>query len=141
VAKAGLESCARYLARELGPRGIRVNLVASGPLRTLAAGAIPEPGAADASAPTFEQRWAACAPLGWNAGDAGPVARTAVALLSDWLPATTGEIVHADGGAHAADPYGPVRQVSADDPGGARPARPHETADAALDRPMTEATG
>jgi enoyl-[acyl-carrier protein] reductase I len=94
VAKAGLESCARYLARELGPRGVRVNLVAAGPLRTMAAKSIPGFAA-------FEDVWPGRAPLGWDLGDTEPVARTCVAVLSDWFPATTGEIVHADGGVHA----------------------------------------
>ncbi|CAN5604263.1 MAG: enoyl-ACP reductase FabI [Iamia sp.] len=94
VAKAGLESASRYLARDLGPAGIRVNLVAAGPLRTVAARSIP---GFDALA----EPWPARAPLGWDTADAEPVARTVVALLSDWLPATTGEIVHVDGGAHA----------------------------------------
>ena len=94
VAKAGLESCARYLARDLGPRGIRVNLVAAGPLRTMAAKSIP--GFSD-----FEGLWPKRAPLGWDISDPQPAARACVALLSDWFPATTGEIVHADGGAHA----------------------------------------
>jgi enoyl-[acyl-carrier protein] reductase I len=94
VAKAGLESCARYLARDLGPRGIRVNLVAAGPVRTMAAKSIP--GFAG-----FESSWPQRAPLGWDASDAGPAARACVALLSDWFPATTGEILHADGGFHA----------------------------------------
>ncbi len=94
VAKAGLESCARYLARDLGPRGIRVNLVAAGPLRTMAAKSIP--GFAD-----FEEVWPKRAPLGWDITDPQPAARACVALLSDWFPATTGEIVHADGGVHA----------------------------------------
>jgi meromycolic acid enoyl-[acyl-carrier protein] reductase len=94
VAKAGLESCARYLARDLGPRGIRVNLVAAGPLRTIAAKSIPGFAA-------FEDVWPARAPLGWEISDPEPAARACVALLSDWFPATTGEIVHADGGVHA----------------------------------------
>jgi meromycolic acid enoyl-[acyl-carrier protein] reductase len=94
VAKAGLESCARYLARDLGPRGIRVNLVAAGPLRTMAARSIPGFAA-------FEDVWPARAPLGWQISDPEPAARACVALLSDWFPATTGEIVHADGGVHA----------------------------------------
>jgi enoyl ACP reductase len=94
VAKAGLESCARYLARDLGRRGIRVNLLAAGPLRTIAAKSIP--GFSD-----FEQLWGERAPLGWNLSDPAPVARGCAALLSDWFPATTGEIVHVDGGAHA----------------------------------------
>ena len=94
VAKAGLESCARYLARDLGPRGIRVNLVAAGPLRTIAAKSIPGFAA-------FEDVWPERAPLGWEISDPGPAARACVALLSDWFPATTGEIVHADGGVHA----------------------------------------
>jgi enoyl ACP reductase len=94
VAKAGLESCARYLARDLGPRGIRVNLVAAGPLRTMAAKSIPGFAA-------FEDVWPTRAPLGWEVSDPEPAARACVALLSDWFPATTGEIVHADGGVHA----------------------------------------
>jgi enoyl-[acyl-carrier protein] reductase I len=94
VAKAGLESCARYLARDLGSRGIRVNLVAAGPLRTLAARNIP-------GFDGFERTWGERAPLGWDVRDAEPAARACVGLLSDWFPATTGEIVHADGGVHA----------------------------------------
>jgi meromycolic acid enoyl-[acyl-carrier-protein] reductase len=94
VAKAGLESCARYLARDLGPRGIRVNLVAAGPLKTIAARSIP-------GFDGLAEPWAERAPLGWDLSDPGPPARACVALLSDWFPATTGEIVHVDGGAHA----------------------------------------
>jgi meromycolic acid enoyl-[acyl-carrier-protein] reductase len=94
VAKAGLESCARYLARDLGGQGIRVNLVAAGPLRTMAAKSIPGFAA-------FEDMWDGRAPLGWDITDPGPAARACVALLSDWFPATTGEIVHVDGGTHA----------------------------------------
>ena len=94
VAKAGLESCARYLARDLGERGIRVNLVAAGPLRTMAATSIP-------GFDQFEQMWNERAPLGWDITDPQPAAQACVALLSDWFPATTGEIVHVDGGSHA----------------------------------------
>jgi len=94
VAKAALESLTRYLARDLGPRGIRVNLVAAGPVRTMAAKSIPAFSA-------FEDTWGQRAPLGWDIHDAEPVARACVSLLSDWFPATTGEIVHVDGGAHA----------------------------------------
>jgi meromycolic acid enoyl-[acyl-carrier-protein] reductase len=94
VAKAGLESASRYLARELGPRGIRVNLVSAGPLRTMAARSIP-------GFDRFEDAWTSRAPLGWDNADVDPVARSSVALLSDWFPATTGEIVHVDGGFHA----------------------------------------
>ncbi|MCG5213836.1 enoyl-ACP reductase FabI [Streptosporangium sp. KLBMP 9127] len=94
VAKAGLESCSRYLARYLGPQGIRVNLVAAGPLKTLAARNIP--GFAGVEA-TWDNR----SPLGWKADDCEPVARACVALLSDWFPATSGEVIHVDGGFHA----------------------------------------
>ena len=94
VSKAALESCARYLARDLGPRGIRVNLVSAGPLKTMAAKSIP-------GFDAFEGMWNERAPLGWNQADPEPAARACVALLSDWFPATTGEIVHVDGGAHA----------------------------------------
>jgi enoyl-[acyl-carrier protein] reductase I len=94
VAKAALESTARYLARDLGPDGIRVNLVAAGPIRTMAAKSIP-------GFSRFEDVWDERAPLGWTVTDPEPVARACVALLSDWFPATTGEMVHVDGGFHA----------------------------------------
>jgi meromycolic acid enoyl-[acyl-carrier-protein] reductase len=94
VAKAGLESCARYLARDLGPQGLRVNLVSAGPLKTMAASSIP---GVDALADSWGER----APLGWDITDPEPAARCCAALLSDWFPATTGEIVHVDGGVHA----------------------------------------
>ena len=94
VAKAALESTARYLARDLGSARVRVNLVAAGPMRTVAARSI-------SGFEAFEGAWIQRAPLGWDVNDAEPVARACVALLSDWFPATTGEIVHVDGGAHA----------------------------------------
>ncbi|MBT8226172.1 MAG: enoyl-ACP reductase FabI [Dactylosporangium sp.] len=94
VAKAGLESSARYLARELGPKGIRVNLVAAGPLRTIAAKSIRGFG-------YFEDAWAQRSPLGWDLTDQVPTAKAVIALLSEWFPATTGEILHVDGGFHA----------------------------------------
>ncbi len=94
VAKAALESTSRYLARDLGPDGIRVNLVSAGPLRTLAAKAIP--GFED-----LEEMWSTRAPLGWDNTDQVPTAKAVCALLSDFFPATSGEIVHVDGGFHA----------------------------------------
>ena len=94
VAKAALESTSRYLARDLGPDQIRVNLVAAGPIKTMAAKSIP-------GFSRFEEVWDDRAPLGWSVTDSAPVARACVALLSDWFPATTGEIVHVDGGYHA----------------------------------------
>jgi enoyl-[acyl-carrier protein] reductase I len=94
VAKAALEATARYLARDLGAAGVRVNLVSAGPLRTIAARGIP-------GFALVEDTWEGRAPLGWDSRDATPVARACVALLSDWFPATTGEIVHVDGGFHA----------------------------------------
>ena len=94
VAKAAFESTARYLARELGTDGVRVNLVAAGPIRTTAAKSIP-------GFEAFEAVWPEKAPLGWDITNPEPTARTCAALLSDWFPATTGEIVHVDGGFHA----------------------------------------
>ena len=94
VAKAALESTTRYLARDLGPEGIRVNLVAAGPIRTMAAKSIP-------GFDEFEKVWQERAPLGWDLTDPAPAARACVALLSPWFAATTGEIVHVDGGVHS----------------------------------------
>ena len=94
VAKAALESTSRYLARALGPDGVRVNMVAAGPIRTMAAKSIP-------GFSEFEDAWGSRAPLGWDVHDGEPVARACVALLSDWFPSTTGEMVHVDGGYHA----------------------------------------
>jgi enoyl ACP reductase len=94
VAKAAFEATARYLARDLGPEGIRVNLVAAGPVRTTAAMHIP-------GFDQLERGWSDRAPLGWDVSDPEPSARAVAALLSDWFVATTGEIVHVDGGFHA----------------------------------------
>jgi enoyl-[acyl-carrier protein] reductase I len=94
VAKAAFESTSRYLSRYLGPKGIRVNLVAAGPVKTMAAKSIPGFSA-------FEEVWDPRAPLGWDVTNPAPVAQACVALLSDWFPATTGEILHVDGGFHA----------------------------------------
>ena len=94
VAKAALESTSRYLARDLGERGIRVNLVSAGPIKTLAAKGI-------SGFESIEGEWARQAPLGWDTADPEPVGKAVVSLLSDWWPATTGEIVHVDGGYHA----------------------------------------
>lgn len=93
VAKAALESTNRYLARELGPSKVRCNLIAAGPIRTMAAKSIPGFSA-------FEDVWDARAPLGWDVNDSSAIADAAVVLLSDWLPATTGSIIHVDGGFH-----------------------------------------
>lgn len=94
VAKSALQSVSRYLAKEVGPRGIRSNLVAAGPVKTMAAKSIP-------GFAKFEDVWDDRAPLGWDVTDSEPVARAVIALLSDWFPATTGEIIHVDGGYHA----------------------------------------
>ncbi len=94
VAKAAFEATSRYLARDLGPSGIRVNVVSAGPIKTTAAKSIPG----------FEQmegNWDSRAPLGWDSADPEPTARAVVALVSDWFPATTGEMLHVDGGFHA----------------------------------------
>ncbi|MCH7787979.1 MAG: enoyl-ACP reductase FabI [Acidobacteria bacterium] len=94
VAKAALESTNRYLARALGAQGIRCNLVAAGPIRTLAAKSIP-------GFDAFEEAWGPRAPLGWDINDSTPVAKACVALMSDWFDATTGEMIHVDGGFHS----------------------------------------
>ncbi len=94
VAKAAFESTSRYLARDLGPKGIRVNLVAAGPIKTIAATSIP-------GFEQFENMWNVRSPIGWDLGDPVPAAQGCVALMSDWFPKTTGEIVHVDGGVHA----------------------------------------
>lgn len=94
VAKSAFESTARYLARDLGSKKIRVNLVSAGPIRTMAAKSIP-------GFEAFEEVWSQRAPLGWDVKDPGPVANACVALFSDLFPATTGEMLHVDGGFHA----------------------------------------
>jgi enoyl-[acyl-carrier protein] reductase I len=94
VAKAALESTSRYLARYLGDQRIRVNLVAAGPIKTIAARSIP-------GFSKFEDVWDDRAPLGWDVKDSEAVAKACVVLLSDWFPMTTGEIIHVDGGFHA----------------------------------------
>lgn len=101
VAQGGLEATARYLAREVGRDGVRVNLIACGPQRTLLAKAVEHRDALVAE-------WGARAPLGWDANDRTAVAKAAVALLSDWLPATTGTVLHVDGGAHAIGTAAPL---------------------------------
>ncbi len=94
VAKSALQSVNRYLAKTLGPQGIRCNLVAAGPVKTMAAKSIP-------GFAMFEDIWDTRAPLGWDVSDPLPVAKACVALLSDWFPATTGEVLHVDGGFNA----------------------------------------
>jgi enoyl ACP reductase len=94
VSKAALESITRYLARDLGPKGIRVNCVSAGPLRTIAAKGIP-------GFDVLAAAWGSRAPLGWDTSDPTPVARTVAFLLSDWAAGITAEIVHVDGGYHA----------------------------------------
>lgn len=94
VAKSALQSVTRYLARDLGQYGIRVNAVSAGPLGTVAAKSIP-------GFDRFDQVWKERSPLEWDAADPDPVARMVCVLLSDWAKMTTGEIVHVDGGFHA----------------------------------------
>jgi len=94
VAKAALESTNRYLARAHGADNIRFNLIAAGPIRTIAAKSIP-------AFQAFEDVWDGRAPLGWDVSDSSAVARSTVAMLSDWFPATTGSMIHVDGGFHA----------------------------------------
>jgi len=104
VAKAALESVSRYLARDLGPEGIRVNLISAGPLATPAASGIP-------GFDRLAGAWRDGAPLGWDDSDATGVADAALFLLSDLSRAVSGEILHADGGFHAV--AGPVAAAQA----------------------------
>jgi enoyl-[acyl-carrier protein] reductase I len=107
VAKAGLEAVSRYLARDLGPRGVRVNLVSAGPLETLAARGIPGFG-------DLADAWERQAPLGWDVADAAPVAAAVCFLLGPGARAITGEILHVDGGFHAMGTAGtPVAAAAA----------------------------
>jgi enoyl-[acyl-carrier protein] reductase I len=94
VCKAALESTCRYLARDLGPKNIRVNLIAAGPIYTTAAKSIP-------GFEQFDHLWKKRAPIGWDTSDTVPTAKACVAFFSDWFPATTGEIIHVDGGVHS----------------------------------------
>ena len=94
VSKAALESVNRYLAVALGSKGIRCNLVAAGPVKTVAAKSIP-------GFKKFEDAWHERAPLGWDVMDSSAVAKACIVLFSDWFPSTTGEVIHVDGGFHA----------------------------------------
>jgi meromycolic acid enoyl-[acyl-carrier protein] reductase len=94
VTKAALGSLTRYLARELGPSGVRVDLVAAGPVRTVATGAMP-------GFSLFRELWDQRAPLGWSQDQADAVARACAVFMSDWLPMATGERLHIDGGFHS----------------------------------------
>ncbi|NLV79988.1 MAG: enoyl-ACP reductase FabI [Rhodococcus sp.] len=107
VSKATLEAVNRYVAKEVGPHGVRSNLVSAGPIKTLAAKAI----AGDATGPGAEMNrlnegWAAASPIGWDVDDPTPVAKTVCTMLSDWMPGTTGSIVYVDGGFHSQVPFG-----------------------------------
>jgi meromycolic acid enoyl-[acyl-carrier-protein] reductase len=106
VSKAALEAVTRYLARDLGPRRVRVNAVSAGPLRTMAAKGIP-------GFELFADVWERRAPLGWDVTDATSVARTVLWLLSDWSRGVSGELIHVDGGFHAmgSDLVSPERQA------------------------------
>ncbi|WP_338863940.1 enoyl-ACP reductase FabI [Myxococcus stipitatus] len=119
VCKAGLEATVRYLARDLGPKGIRVNALAAGPLSTMAAKGIP-------GFKALEQYWGQQAPLGWSSKNSHEmVSRTACALMSDWMPSTTGEMIHVDGGYHAIGaPPVPPEAVEGEQPAAAKPPSP-----------------
>lgn len=109
VAKAALEAVNRYLARELGPSGVRANLISAGPIASPAAGGIP-------GFETLARRWHASAPLDWDASDPTPVARAVCFLFSDWSAAISGELIHVDGGAHAMG--APIEPVAASNANG-----------------------
>jgi enoyl ACP reductase len=118
VSKAGLEAITRYLARDLGRFGIRVNCVSAGPLRTMAAKSIP-------GFDLLASAWGKQAPLPWDVKDPEPVARTVAFLLSDWARGITGEIVHVDGGYHAMGAH--LEGIAAEAEGSGRPAPSDET--------------
>lgn len=109
VCKAALESVNRYMARDLGPKGIRSNLVAAGPLRTRAASGIPD-------FDVLENAWRTTAPMPWSVTDAAPVADACCFLLSDMARAITGEILHVDGGYHAMASAGTGVAAAASEP-------------------------
>jgi meromycolic acid enoyl-[acyl-carrier-protein] reductase len=113
VSKAALEAVNRYLARELGPRGIRSNLISAGPISSPAAGGIDGFG-------ELASGWPAAAPLGWDTDDPTPVARAVCFLLSDWSEAISGEVIHVDGGAHA---LGAVAEQQPGTNGAVKPAK------------------
>ena len=94
VAKAAFEAVSRYVARDLGAQKVRCNLVSAGPIKTTAAKHIP-------GFDQMEGNWSERAPLGWDSSDPVPTAQAVTALLSDWFPATTGSVIHVDGGVHA----------------------------------------
>jgi meromycolic acid enoyl-[acyl-carrier-protein] reductase len=116
VSKAALASIVRYLARDLGRYGIRVNAVSAGPMRTIAAKGVP-------GFAMVEEAWGRQAPLGWNTTDPRPVGRTVCALLSDYMPATTGEVIHVDGGHHAMGAELPAGSREPDERPAAEPSR------------------
>jgi enoyl ACP reductase len=103
VAKSALQSVTRYLARDLGPKNIRVNAVSAGPLATVAAKSIP-------GFEILHDAWNRRSPIAWDVYDPTPVAKMVCLLWSDWAPATTGEIVHVDGGFHAVAAHGSIEQ-------------------------------
>ena len=105
VSKAALEAVNRYLARDLGRRGIRANLISAGPIASPAAGGIPGFDGLSGS-------WPEVAPLGWDCDDPTPVARAVCFLLSDWSEAISGELIHVDGGAHAVAGVAPAQASS-----------------------------
>ncbi len=94
VSKAALESVSRYLARDLGPKSVRVNLIAAGPIRTIASSSVD-------NFDSLMREWLRQSPLGWDEDDAGPVGDAAAFLLSDLARGITGEVLHVDGGFHA----------------------------------------
>lgn len=97
IAKASLEAAVRYLAQSLGPKGIRVNAISAGPIRTLAASGIKD-------FRKIQSAYAGLTPLRRNI-TSEEVGNTAAFLSSNLASGITGEVIHVDAGYHAVSSF------------------------------------